>query len=441
MIESPFNGQSTIDVPLLLSREGIMKNIHITIIFFAAFFSIIFLLTAVNGANAESGESGIMAIGKAKILKNDIDAGKKSAVENALQSAVERAAVSMLSPSELSAGLEFIYNTTPPLTDKYIVTYKILGEIKQKDTYIVIVESNVATEKLKTLLTQNSIKRTKNNYPSIVFLISEQIPGEILPKYWWGNNPLPYSSEAEKALIEIMTNQNFRVAASGNKKPDFEHFGILFETPNDHQTALLLAGKLNADFVVMGQAVATENANIMADQKSYRATLSLKGYDVSSGEKIVSVEKEGAAKSTNDLEGITESLVLAGKQAGETLAPRLEHHWNTMNSKSSGPNIIETKIEGTDYLSSFIMLRKTLDDMSGIKDVQTKELSSDQAFVDILYEGDAKKLADALILKTFDSFGLELSQVTMNSLTIRFLPKDDVAPIKKSDMEGAYISE
>ena len=109
--------------------------------------------------------------------------------------------------------------------------------------------------------------------------------------------------------------------------------------------------------------------------------------------------------------------------------------------KISGLKTIRAIIDGDDYLSSFIMLRKTLNSMNGIKDVQARDLSSDQAVVTIFFNGDGNRLANELMLTSFDDFRLEISSITEDSLTIRFIPKVYGVPIEKSDMEGAYISE
>ena len=415
-----------------------MQYCYIAIISFVLFLMPSALCNAFMADNAPD-EISMLTIGKGKILNKNIDAGKKSALKDALSCAVEQAAMKMLSPSESASGLEFIYDTGQTLADQFIVTYKILGELQRNNDYIVAVESSIASKKIKTLLTQNNIKSGDGNFPGIMFFITEQAPGEILPRYWWGKNPLPYHSDAEKALIDVMANEKYRVVASGDNRPSLENSDITFNAVNDKDAAIGLAREFNAGFVVMGKALAAEESNIMGDERSYKAVLSLKVYAVKSGDEIIAFEKDAVVKGTNVSEAVSVSLTLAGRQAGETLAVELEGKWGI--SSTSGPQVIVTKIEGTDYLSSFIMLRKTLNDMSGIKDVLTKELSSDQAFVDIVFQGNAKKLADALMLKTFDSFGLVLSDVTLNSLTIRFVPKNSAAPIEKSDIEGAYISE
>ena len=69
------------------------------------------------------------------------------------------------------------------------------------------------------------------------------------------------------------------------------------------------------------------------------------------------------------------------------------------------------------------MNRKALTDIPEVKSVQTKELGADQAIVSILFKGNAEKLAQALLLKTFDSFGIEIYDVKDKSFTIKFVSK------------------
>ena len=76
--------------------------------------------------------------------------------------------------------------------------------------------------------------------------------------------------------------------------------------------------------------------------------------------------------------------------------------------------------------------------MTHIEDVQTRELGAEQAIVDISYRGDGNALANTLMLKTFDTFGLELSDVTEDALTIRFIPKSDATSVKPSEVEGVF---
>jgi len=53
-----------------------------------------------------------------------------------------------------------------------------------------------------------------------------------------------------------------------------------------------------------------------------------------------------------------------------------------------------------------------------------KEIGSNSALVQILYKGTPTRFANAVMLKTFDSFGLEITEVTDEGVTLRFIEKE-----------------
>ncbi len=249
----------------------------------------------------QSDTTTVITLGISTIKKNRA-AAKQNATNEALKDAIEHSLIRMMPDNDISSNLNLIYEAVNNHAENFIITYRIVGELAQKDKSIVAVESHI-------------------------------------------NN---------KALI-IFFNQKSVVNSDYKNSPDI----------SENVTAKLV-GKNNTD----------------------------------------------AAEKSSQID------------------------------KNSNLKTIKAKIEGSDYLSSFIMLRKTLNSMDGIKDVQTRDLSSEQASVTILFNGDGKHLAKELMLTSFDDFGLEISQITEDSLTIRFIPKADGLPvIEKKDMEGAYISE
>jgi hypothetical protein len=176
----------------------------------------------------------------------------------------------------------------------------------------------------------------------------------------------------------------------------------------------------------------------MGEERSYPATVGLEMCAVETGEPMGSIDQSAVAKSGVEAEGPNQALVQAGNLAAEALTARISDFWS---ARQPTVHAIETRVEGTDYLSSFILLRKVLNDMPGIQDVKTKELGSDRAMVDIMFKGNAVTLADQLMLKTFDSFGIEISEVTPSSMVLRFVTQKDVPPVPESEIKKAYISE
>ncbi|OQY01825.1 MAG: hypothetical protein B6I26_02350 [Desulfobacteraceae bacterium 4572_130] len=93
--------------------------------------------------------------------------------------------------------------------------------------------------------------------------------------------------------------------------------------------------------------------------------------------------------------------------------------------------IIKTKIQGKQYFTNFIKLKRILKKIKGIQDIQTKEISSDYALVNIIFNGSTEKFTNTIREKTFDSFAIEISDIINNSLVIKFIPNQ--LPLGRSD--------
>ncbi|MFH1153627.1 MAG: hypothetical protein V1793_07420 [Pseudomonadota bacterium] len=380
----------------------------------------------------------VVALGSRLIINENITGAKSSAISDALTASVERTLIQMLTKTDISSHLEFIFDSILSNAQKYVITYKVLSENQQDRRYIVAVETTINAQALEALLKDNDIINKKNKVPEALVFISEQIPGEILPRYWWGKNPLPYRSTAEESLAEIFAQQGTVAVAHNMDRPIPENLGVTFEFIHDADAAIRLGVELKSDIVIMGKASATEVPGQEGSAPSYKAMVDLDAYSTDSGERIASLSKDATSSSAIPAEGIQAALARAGVLAAEEMSARIGAFWSEYSLEAQ---TIETRIEGTDYLTSLIMLRRVLGTMKGIDDIQTKELASDHAVVDILFQGSPKKLADVLLLESFDSFDIELSDIKESSLTIKFVTKKDMQAIKPSEIKGAYISK
>jgi len=316
----------------------------------------------------------------------------------------------------------------------------VLGELTENSHYMVAVEAKVDVGALERFFTDYGILDREGDKPSILLMVSEQVPGEVLPRYWWGKNPLSYQSTARTALAESLKKQGFnRIFGQSEKSlTALEKNKIRFDSIHDADAAVQLAALVQADVVVVGKARVSKASNIMGEERAYKAGLALDIFRVKGAKSMGSFQTKGVAKSRVKTDGIKHALASAGELAGEKLGTVIEREWS---EQSSHARAIEVTIEGSDYLSNFIMLRRVLNKMEGIDNVQTKELGSKQAMVDIVFKGPADKLADALMLETFDDFALEIFDVSANSLAIRFIRESGKEPVSASDLEDAYISE
>jgi len=386
----------------------------------------------------QADEAKIVTLGVKAILNDNMPDAREGAVNQALEAAVEQAVLEMLTRKDVTANLALLYDQVVKSAADYVTTYKVLTEMESRNRVLVAVESRVNTSALESFFSRVSILGREGKDPTLLFLIAEQVPGEILPRYWWGKNPLPYESAAEQAAAEFMAAKGFHLMGVTPPRPVPEELGVTFDYINDVEAGVRLAGELKADIVVLGRAVAKDSSNVMGQERTYQADMSLDAYSAVSGEMIASVKRSSAVTNTVGTIGYQNALTQVGSQAGQELAIVISRHWT---DDKQGPVPIEIRIEGADYLSSFILLRRILNQMEGIDDIKTRELGSNQAVVDIVSPGGARNLADALMLKTFDSFGIEISDVEEKSLTIRFVTKENMKPVKDSEIEDAHISE
>ncbi len=346
---------------------------------------------------------------------------KKNAETAARRSAVERAVADLLSLEEFASGFKILDAKILANPSEYIGKYRVIAELREKAKYVVAVETRVNLTLLKKHLKKYGIIKSKKEKPSVLLLISEKTEQDILPQYWWGKNPLPYESLVADEIIQFLIENGFDLAGHNAGAVDLKKYGVVFNTIYDTSAALKLGKKFKADIVVMGKAESFEALNKMGEEKTYEADIALDMLSVSTHKKIGTLELKTATKNFNSDQGNKSVLKKIGKLAAKEITLKADKYWGDNILKKE--QRIETRIKGENYLSSFILLRKALNDMPEVKSVQTKELGADQAIVSIIFKGSADKLAQALLLKTFDSFGIEIYDVAKKSFTIKFVSR------------------
>ena len=385
--------------------------------------SIFIVLFAQNAVFAvqKTGMLTTVTTGNREIVNEDIPEAREAAVTDALERAVVNAFASTVSPQVFAAHLDFLYGRILPAAQDYVVTYRVLGEISHSDTYLVGVESKINLVQLEQVLTEARILNVGTDMPKILFLIAEQGPEDLLPRYWWGNNPEPYISYAETRIIDTMQDKRFTIAGMDRERPDTRFYEIRFPSIYDAGAAVDLAEKVHADLVVVGRAGAAESANRMGDEKIFDAAIKLTAYDVGSGRQVAVCENTAAAKSDTGREGAIQAIEKAADLAALELAEKLDRFWSGHLRKESR---FEVEITGSGFLPRFLALKKQLADIAEIQNMQPKELGSDRAVMELTYKGSPSHFADSIMLKTFEGFGIEIVEVTDNHVKIGFIDGD-----------------
>jgi hypothetical protein len=398
--------------------------------FIVLFISILFISIPSFAADDAHGLTGVTT-GKRRVVNHNIQQAKQNAVSDALRLAVQKAFAKIVSRQVLASNLDFFYNKVLPNTSDYIITYRVLGGIENKGNYLVGVESKVDLMLLEKTLIDARILNANKDKPVILFFITEKTPSDLLPKYWWGKNPIPYDSLTEKIIIDQMIKDRFIVTGNDEVRPDPSFYNITFNTIYDMAAAKDLGKSMKADMIVFGKAVSEEAINRMGEDKTFNARISLDGYNLETGEKVVTSQVKAVATSDMELEGNIQALVKAARLSALDLSERIDVYWAQQLRQE---HAFDVTIKGENFLTRFIALKQQFKQMPGIENMQPKEMGTDYAVMQIFYKGKSFQFVNAVMLKTFDSFGLEFTDVTDTLVTIQFIEK--AAAFGEDDNQG-----
>ncbi len=389
-----------------------------------AFILMSSLVLPVNSLAARASDvlTGVTT-GKHRIGK-DMPGAKRRAVNQALERAVQNAFASLVSRQVFASNLEFLYDRLLPGAADYVITYRVLDGIQHKGQYLVGVESKIDLALVGKRLQDARILNAGKDKPVVLFLIAEQAPTDILPRYWWGNNPEPYTSRAETILKTELAQNRVLFAHAGAEYPDPSFYNIQFASIYDAKAAMDLGRALKADMVIMGKAMASESFNRMGDEKTFDAVIDLRGYDLASGKTVLSTSAKATATSEMETEGAIQALTEAAQTVGVELGQKIDTFWSQNLRKE---NSFDLAIEGDNFLPRFIALKKRIRDIRDIENMQPKEIGSAHAIMEIVYKGSPAQFADAVLLKTFEGYGLEIAEVSDELVKIRFVEHQEEA--------------
>jgi len=362
----------------------------------------------------------VTVIGTGLIYGENVSKARDRAISNSLVSAVARGAEEFLPLDSLVRNFTTLNELIYANTKKFVQGYKVLTESSSGKKYRVMVQATVAIDSIKQQLLSAGIESGKRIMPKILFFIAEQNLENILPQYWWGEDLVFVTAPAENILANAMKKRQFSVINHGLLVQKKELETLNYKLDITDQEAVDLGVRFQADVVVIGKAIAHKAPNIMGSNlKSFKGSLAARALRTDTGEEIASTVQTTAAVNTEDIAGGREALLRAATLAGNALATQIADAWLQEDMQ---PAFVEILVVGTRYLANFVEFRRIINDISGVNEIQVKEITPDEATIVVDFHGNAKALAKALMLKTFESFGINISELSENQLKIELIP-------------------
>lgn len=382
---------------------------------------LLFFPAAAAPAQPPQGALTVIAIGSGNIFGKNPAGARDRAVDHALVTAVEQASSGLLAPEARIQRFSQLNEILYSRTDNFVQTYRVLTEASSGKKYRVLIEATVSLEKIKQALGEIGLVGGKKGLPSILILVSEQNVGDVLPQFWWGEEPLFTRSASEGGLQEALHAAGFQVIDHGTGSAAGVADLNIDQAELSDENALLLGRRLQAGVVVVGRAAANKAGNVMGGGvQSFEGKLEVRALRVDTGAQITRTEQSTVTTATDEAAGGRAAISKAAVQVGQSLAERILAEWRMAGDR---PVRVEMTVKGSQNLANFMAFRRKLSSLSSVSGIEIRELRADEADLLIDYQGSAGALADTLMITPFDYFGLRISELTENHLRVELVPK------------------
>ena len=394
------------------NKNSIILNVIFTI-------CTVFLLFAQPcHATPPNDKNVVLVMGNSRIYTNVL-AARSAAVAQCLLSAVEKTAIERIPFAGITEKFEIISDLISSHRNQFISDYKVLKELNTDKYYRVLVQVTVSTLKLEEELASAGIILSPENLPKILFLIAEQQADDLSLQYWWRKEKSIFQSDAAVySMKKIFADKKFTVIDDEIIPYElFKDLGLNAKLTDEQ--AIEIGNRVNADLVIVGNAIASEMSNRMGENiLTFKATIIARALLTESGEKIAGTTHSETSVNRNIASGSRQALSDAGLQTGNQMASQVLSKWRERMEKTEG---ITLTINGTDILPYLVLFRNELKKVEGVTSQQTLEMTPDEAVLMVKYDGASRGLADALLMKTFDPFGIHIYELSESTLHIELI--------------------
>ena len=374
---------------------------------------------------AKTTKSTYVVIGTSMILQENVTAARERAIASSLVSALGLVAAEFMAVDTLVENYDSLNRLLYDQTTKYIQDYKVLTETASEKVYRVMVQVTVADQRVKNQLAKAGFLMQKAKMPRVLFYIAEQTLKQPAPQYWWGKGMSFVTPTSEAAIADAMRKKGMKVIAHGPRVQQ-EAFGSIADIPEiSREEATSFGTAMKADVVIIGTAIADNAPNTMGSGlRSFKGVITTHAYRTKSGDEIASMTRTAVTVNSSESAGSRDALTSAGSLVAEELVAQVLKAWQREGQK---PSQVELLLSGTGNLANFVMFRRMLASISGVEEVQVKEIKGEEASLGVEYKDSSEKLASALMLHAFDTFGINIYEVTPEYLRIELTPNNPSA--------------
>lgn len=374
------------------------------------------ILSAPAMAQSAPDQRTLTVIGDASMEGKDPATAKQQAIDDALKTAVDVAVAELMGPDDAAARFPALNRIILGNEPDFVQTYQVLSEgSTHQNRFRIPVEATVSLATVRQRLDALTAEAPSASEPPagsgarLLILVAEQKTERGPVHYWWREAEQPVASIAEAAMAEMLSKSGFTVIPHEALFQDPRMVArIRFNPYIEPGDAAVVGRNIGADVVIVGTAVARRSLDVMGEEKrTFSATVSVRAFSAQAAEEIAEVVQTSVESGVDEVVGRRAALEKAGRQCGGKLAGNL----TPLLSGPAAEEGVRVIVGGTRNLGNFVMFRRELRQLDGVDAIRLKEMRTNEAVLQVEYQGEGAALARAIREKRFEAFTVKLHDV------------------------------
>ncbi|MDJ0782142.1 MAG: hypothetical protein QNJ22_09225 [Desulfosarcinaceae bacterium] len=382
-----------------LSDGGIRLSLTITLLL---------ALAAQVAAQSASEMRRVDTIGTAAVKSSNTAAARQAAIDNGLVAAVDTALSELVAREVVVRNFQLLNQSIYNAPNRFIQDFKVLAESTGSGVYRVALQANVAVPKLNQALAGLGIMLSSQRVPRVLLLIHETNSEAYVSALPQGDRPRAHVSR--RAMADSLAARGLAVIGSDQA----------LQRPLSDAEAVDIARQRGADMVVVGASVADIAANTMGTElKSFTATVDLRALQSTDGAQVGALRRSAVKASADWASGSAAAQAQAGTLGADGLASAIIDTWQ---QGAVARERIIVDVEGIGgQVAAFVKFRGQLQEIAGVQAMQIEEMTPDTARLSAEYQGSSRSLAEALMERRYQGFGINIYAVDAAGMKVQLV--------------------
>lgn len=333
-----------------------------------------------------------------------------SALSDAKRKAVEQGIGTLIASQTVVKNFQLISDRIYSKADGFVKSYKELGSRQESDgSFVVKIEAEVTAildEVVKDQMATDLLLQWMHK-PRFMFLIDEENVGDRS------------SMVAETEIGRLMDQKGFPVVSRYQIDQIKKRSQALREQSGNIAAAIAVAQKFGAEYIVLGKANATitDASSMLGDGwVSGKANISAQVIRTDTGEILAQHTYDGAAPEINQATAGMKALKKAAAELSDYLIKETIRKWSLAQTNI---RMVSVRIDGITRSQRKLIESFMKTGIEGVQSIHMRSFSLGTADFAVEVAGEPGTLADALDGKELGNITLEITEESMNSLTLR----------------------